>query len=902
MAPQALDDGRGQLHPGVLSRFPEWLQRGSAHDALAAIAPACGAVASSRIGEARLQLFKGVTAACVIASILGSCAIDGDLEPAEEEDSAASDAPGIVVRSSTADGLPKFVSGELGIVPSWSEHDDDERSRLALVAIDPVLTQRGLRAEDLRWLRTTTTAGGVRHLRYQQYIDDQEVVGGRLVVHVSPNGHVSAVNGRARGDVFKDVPSSTLDPETARFIAAADPTLRDPRTDDVRLVYILGSDEVGHSAFEVEVSGDRDGSLAKDLVYIDRSSGEVVAKRSQLRDAFLYRRIYNAAGTNTVPPLAARVEFDGPTGNAQVDLAYDSIGKTWSAFATKLERYWFQDPTETGDEVVSVVTHYGHINATASCNGRWDRDEDRILLESTGVAGCDTAGAIDFISHEYMHGITEAETSLAGADGESGGINESMSDIFGAFVEAWVDGGMAQELRRSRETWIFGEKSGRARRDMCDPAKATFDGADYWVSTIETDFPNDHDIAGIQNLMLCLLSNGGSHPRGRSSLQVPALGMDLAVDIFYETLMSGYLDDDSTKMIDVREGMHDVAVLRGLRVTKAVDCAWAAVGVGSTATCDKSDIVWRHSDGHIKVWLMNGGTISGYSETSVPGPQSAWKTFGTGDFNGDGQGDVLWRNVNTREVKLWLWRTAPLAPEEITATYGGLPLIPGPEWALQMAGDFDGGGFSDILWREDSGTVKYWRMSGSVILDTPEIGSENNVDWKIKSVRDFDRDGRSDVLWQNEASDTVRIWFATARNSSGNAPAVSRTLEPTIGINQWIVQGSGDFDGDGIGDILWRHVNGDVQLWLLNPNRATVMKGRLSAVLPNGTAVSTAGWQVQGTGDFNGDAKTDIVWRNLSTNVVQIWFMNGNVIVSRVEPLTPPPGSEWQIRGTGSFD
>ncbi|MCC3526851.1 MAG: hypothetical protein JGK21_01850, partial [Microcoleus sp. PH2017_22_RUC_O_B] len=34
------------------------------------------------------------------------------------------------------------------------------------------------------------------------------------------------------------------------------------------------------------------------------------------------------------------------------------------------------------------------------------------------------------------------------------------------------------------------------------------------------------------------------------------------------------------------------------------------------------------------------------------------------------------------------------------------------------------------------------------------------------------------------------------------------------------------------------------------------------------------GWQIQGTGDFNGDAKSDIFWRdNVGNNVV--WFMNG---------------------------
>src|SRR5437867_3629794 len=103
-----------------------------------------------------------------------------------------------------------------------------------------------------------------------------------------------------------------------------------------------------------------------------------------------------------------------------------------------------------------------------------------------------------------------------------------------------------------------------------------------------------------------------------------------------------------------------------------------------------------------------------------------------------------------------------------------------------------------------------------------------------------------------------------------------------------------DFDGDCKSDILWRNgATGKDYLRLMN-GLTIVSQGSLNTV-------DDQAWQVQGIGDFDGDGKADILWRNALTGENYIWLMNGLTIAAQglVNVVDDPA---WQVQGVGDFD
>ena len=101
---------------------------------------------------------------------------------------------------------------------------------------------------------------------------------------------------------------------------------------------------------------------------------------------------------------------------------------------------------------------------------------------------------------------------------------------------------------------------------------------------------------------------------------------------------------------------------------------------------------------------------SGRAETL----DASWHFQDTGDFANDGRADVLWRHDNG-QVVLWTMNGNQIVANQAVATIGN-------DWHNEGAGDFDGDGRSDVLWRNDNGQVALWTMNSAQITNNQLVG------------------------------------------------------------------------------------------------------------------------------------------------------------------------------------
>ena len=134
----------------------------------------------------------------------------------------------------------------------------------------------------------------------------------------------------------------------------------------------------------------------------------------------------------------------------------------------------------------------------------------------------------------------------------------------------------------------------------------------------------------------------------------------------------------------------------------------------------------------------------------VSGP--GWNVAGTGDFNGDGCRDILWRNQTTGDVAVWYMRGNTLVAEKKFES------SPDSTWDVAGLGDFNGDGSPDILLRNKStGDIRIWYLDGSIVIGQDTVAGLGNP-WNIVGVGDFNGDGSPDILWRNsETGETMNL-------------------------------------------------------------------------------------------------------------------------------------------------
>jgi hypothetical protein len=150
-------------------------------------------------------------------------------------------------------------------------------------------------------------------------------------------------------------------------------------------------------------------------------------------------------------------------------------------------------------------------------------------------------------------------------------------------------------------------------------------------------------------------------------------------------------------------------------------------------------------------------------------------------------------------------------------------------------------------------------VGGGMITNNPFDAS-----WSIAASGKFKGDGQSDLVWRRNSDGLTEIQFLNGTTGVGGG-----VIENNPFGADWSVAATGDFNGDGHTDIVWqRSSDGLVEIQFLNGT--TPIGGGVIQNNPFGAA-----WHAFGAGDFNGDGKSDLVFRRDSDGVTEVMYLNG---------------------------
>jgi hypothetical protein len=235
------------------------------------------------------------------------------------------------------------------------------------------------------------------------------------------------------------------------------------------------------------------------------------------------------------------------------------------------------------------------------------------------------------------------------------------------------------------------------------------------------------------------------------------------------------------------------------------------------------------------------------------------------DFDRDGRADIFWQNTRTGARAVWFTKSIT------NRTWALLTNMPA-QWRIAALGDFNADSYTDLaLENTSTGERVLELLRGTNFNERISLGAIR-LDWRIAAAPDMNSDGRADLLWQNVSTGGRYLWLMNSTNGASGMALPSVPIE-------WNLAAAGNFGG--LSNILWQNRGtGDYVFW-------QTIHGRLYQTVWLGRSID---WRIGGAGDFNGDGVRDILWQHRTDGRCTIRLSSGNYL------HLPTVSPDWQMQ------
>jgi thermolysin len=472
--------------------------------------------------------------------------------------------------------------------------------------------------------RIDTDRIGARHVRMQQVYKELPVFGSEIIVHIDADDNIKGTTGKLTPDLDLPDKAKITGEEALKTVLGDDKNNSKSKLHAEPTLMILSQFvKEPHLVWHVTVNGiDRDlageDTPAKWEYFVDALKGKVVWKynNEQTHTRTTGSGLGTYAGSVTINtlhdhdtakyqledqwiPSSARVITHDANGSYPPASVSEDDNNNWSAsgqgpdvdchlYTRIVYDYYYavhgRDSYDNAGADMHIYANCGTNWNNASWNGSYVK-----IGNGDGVSNGPLC-ALDVIAHEWTHAVTGYTADLV-YNGESGALNESMSDVFSCLIAGnWIYG---------EEPWLLASAPGARNLedptngglyDPTDPITSVLAGhqpdhmTDKYTGTL--DYGGVHINSGIMNKAAYLIATGGTH---RGIRICEGLGNDVLGLLYYQALTTHLVS--SSDFSDMRD-----AVLDSLddlyssnphysRWRASIINAFAAVGIGTAVIC-----------------------------------------------------------------------------------------------------------------------------------------------------------------------------------------------------------------------------------------------------------------------------------------------------------------------------